>query len=119
MAFPKDFAWGAAAASYQVEGATHADGRGASVWDMFARKQGAIWRGHTADVACDHYHRYAEDVGLMREIGLKAYRLSISWPRVLPEGVGSVNQAGVDFYDRLIDALLAAGVTPWLTCFHW
>jgi beta-glucosidase len=119
MAFPKNFAWGAAAASYQIEGAAQADGKGESVWDMFVRKPGAIWRQHTGDQACDHYHRYAEDIALWKQIGLKAYRLSVSWPRILPSGVGQVNEAGLAFYDRLIDALLEAGITPWLTCFHW
>jgi beta-glucosidase len=119
MAFPKTFAWGAAAASYQIEGASRADGKGDSVWDMFVRKKGAIFRGHTGDVACDHYHRYPEDVALWKQIGLKAYRLSVSWPRVLPSGTGAVNEAGLAFYDRLVDTLLGAGITPWLTCFHW
>ncbi|MES1184904.1 MAG: GH1 family beta-glucosidase [Myxococcales bacterium] len=119
MAFPKNFAWGAAAASYQIEGAAHEDGKGDSVWDMFVRKNGTIWRQHTGDVACDHYHRYPEDVALWKQIGLKAYRLSVSWPRILPSGTGQVNEAGVAFYDRLVDALLEAGITPWLTCFHW
>ncbi|HEY6079335.1 MAG TPA: GH1 family beta-glucosidase [Polyangiaceae bacterium] len=117
--FSPKFVWGAAAASYQIEGAAEADGKGPSVWDMFCRKPGAVWNGHTGDVACDHYHRYADDVGLMKELGLQAYRLSISWPRVLPQGVGAANAAGLDFYDRLIDALLAAGVQPWVTLFHW
>src|SRR5687767_12928678 len=119
MSFPQNFVWGAAAASYQIEGAAHLDGKGPSVWDMLCRKQGAILNGDTGDVACDHYHRYAEDVALMRQIGLQAYRLSISWPRVLPTGTGSVNSAGLAFYDRLIDALLAAGIEPWVTLFHW
>jgi len=119
MAFPESFLWGSAAASYQIEGAAYADGKGASVWDMFCRKPGAVVDGHTGDVACDHYHRYAEDVALMKNIGLKAYRLSISWPRVLPEGIGTPNAAGLAFYDRLIDGLLAAGIEPWVTLFHW
>ncbi len=119
MSFPKDFVWGAAAASYQIEGAYAEDGKGLSVWDMFCRKEKAVFQGHTGDVACDHYHRYASDIGLMREMGLKAYRLSISWPRVLPEGVGKVNEKGLEYYDRLIDALLAAGVDPYVTLFHW
>src|SRR6478609_6389153 len=119
MAFPKDFVWGAAAASHQIEGASQADGKGESVWDMFARKKGTIWREHTADVACDHYHRYPEDVALWKQLGLQAYRLSVSWPRVLPSGTGSVNAAGLGFYDRLVDTLLAANITPWVTCFHW
>lgn len=117
--FPEGFVWGAAAASYQIEGAAAEDGKGPSTWDMFCRKPDAIWNGQNGDVACDHYHRYREDVALMRTLGLKAYRLSISWPRVLPEGVGAVNEAGLAFYDRLVDALLEAGVTPWVTLFHW
>jgi beta-glucosidase len=117
--FPEQFAWGAAGASYQIEGAAAADGKGPSTWDMFCRKPGAIWRGESGDIACDHYHRYREDVALMRRIGLGAYRLSVSWPRVLPHGVGPVNQPGLDFYHRLIDELLAAGIEPWVTLFHW
>lgn len=119
MSFPKGFVWGAAAASYQVEGAAYADGKGPSVWDMLCRKEGAIWNGQSGDVACDHYHRYKEDVALMKEIGLPAYRLSISWPRVLPAGVGAINTQGLDFYDQLVDELLAAGIQPWVTLFHW
>jgi len=119
MTFPEHFAWGAAAASYQIEGAAFADGKGASVWDMFCRKPGAVWQGQTGDVACDHYNRYVEDVALMKAIGLKAYRLSVSWPRVMPEGTGTPNAAGLAFYDRLVDALLAAGIEPWVTLFHW
>jgi beta-glucosidase len=117
--FPKDFVWGAAAASYQIEGAAQVDERGPSVWDMYCRKPGAVWNEHTGDVACDHYHRYAEDVALMKEIGLQAYRLSIAWPRIQPEGTGKPNAKGLDFYDRLIDSLLSAGITPWITLFHW
>lgn len=117
--FPKDFVWGAAAASYQIEGAAQVGGRGPSVWDMYCRKPDAVWNGHSGDVACDHYHRYAEDVGLMREIGLQAYRLSVAWPRILPDGTGQPNAQGLDFYDRLVDALLAANITPWVTLFHW
>ncbi|HVJ14086.1 MAG TPA: GH1 family beta-glucosidase [Polyangiaceae bacterium] len=119
MSFPSDFVWGAAAASYQIEGAFAEDGKGPSVWDMFCRKPGATFEGHHGDVACDHYHRYASDVELMREIGLRGYRFSVSWPRVLPEGTGQINQRGLDFYDRLVDALLAAGIEPYLTLFHW
>jgi beta-glucosidase len=117
--FPDQFAWGAAAASYQVEGAAQTDGRGLCVWDMFSRSPGRVFEGHTGAVACDHYHRYAEDIGLMRDIGLPHYRLSISWPRVLPNGTGAVNAKGLEFYDRLVDSLLAAGVQPWVTLFHW
>jgi beta-glucosidase len=119
MPFPKDFIWGAAAASYQIEGAATEDGKGQSVWDMFCKKPGAVFEGHTGDVACDHYHRYREDAALMNQIGLNAYRLSISWPRILPEGVGSINEAGLAFYDRLIDALLEFNVEPYVTLFHW
>ena len=119
MSFPEDFVWGAAAASYQIEGAVDADGRGESVWDALCRKPGAILRGDTGEVACDHYHRYAQDVGLMKQIGLQAYRLSISWPRVMPEGQGPINEAGLSFYDRLVDELLGAGIQPWVTLFHW
>jgi beta-glucosidase len=117
--FPREFVWGAAAAAYQIEGAHDVDGKGPSVWDMFCRKPEMVWSGHTGNVACDHYHRYAEDVALMQQLGLQAYRLSVSWPRVLPEGRGQANDAGLDFYDRLIDALLAAGIVPWVTLFHW
>ncbi|MFC1959225.1 GH1 family beta-glucosidase [Chloroflexota bacterium] len=119
MAFPEGFVWGAAAASYQLEGAAQADGKGLSVWDQFSHTPGKVYNGNTGDVACDHYHRYKEDVGLMKEIGLHAYRLSISWPRVIPAGTGAVNEAGLDFYDRLIDELLANQITPYVTLFHW
>jgi beta-glucosidase len=119
MNFPKDFTWGAAAASYQIEGGAYEDGKGLSVWDMMCREPGRIWEGNTGDVACDHYHRYKEDIGLMSEIGLKAYRLSVSWPRVMPDGTGRVNKKGLAFYDRLVDGLLAHGIEPWVTLFHW
>lgn len=119
MSFPKDFAWGVATASYQIEGAAQEDGRGAAVWDMFCRKPGAIHNGHTGDVACDHYHRYPEDVNIMRGLGLRAYRMSLSWSRVIPDGVGAVNPKGLEFYDRLVDSLLAANITPYITLFHW
>jgi len=118
-AFPSDFIWGAAAASYQIEGAWDADGKGASVWDMMCLQPGKIWSNQSGQIACDHYSRYREDVGLMKEIGLQAYRLSISWSRVMPQGTGAVNAAGLGFYDRLVDELLAAGVQPWVTLFHW
>jgi len=119
MSFPGDFVWGAAAASYQIEGAAYEDGKGLSVWDVMCQQPAKIWGGNTGDVASDHYHRFQEDARLMGEIGLKGYRLSISWPRVLPEGVGTINQKGLDFYDRLIDALLENNVQPWVTLFHW
>ena len=119
MSFPKNFAWGAATASYQIEGAAYEDGKGLSVWDVFCKKPGTIYKGQSGDVACDHYHRYKEDVALMKQIGLKAYRLSVSWPRVIPGGIGPVNTKGLDFYSALIDELLAAGIEPWVTLFHW
>jgi len=117
--FPKEFLWGAAAAAYQIEGAKDADGKGPSVWDMFCQKPGAIHEAHDGATACDHYYRYGEDVALMKTLGIDAYRLSISWPRILPSGTGQPNEAGLAFYDRLIDALLEAGITPWVTLFHW
>lgn len=119
MPFPKNFVWGAAAASYQIEGGAADDGKGASIWDAFTHEAGRIFDGHTGDVACDHYHRWREDVALMRELGLQAYRLSLSWPRIIPQGTGKPNTAGLAFYDQLIDALLAAGITPWVTLYHW
>ena len=115
----KPFLWGAATASYQIEGAVTEGGRVASIWDVFAHTPGKIERGETGDVACDHYHRYQEDVALLRELGAQAYRFSISWSRVLPEGRGRPNAAGLDFYDRLVDELVTAGVTPFATLFHW
>ena len=117
--FPANFAWGAATASYQIEGAWEADGKGESIWDRFSHTPGKIIDAASGDVACDHYHRYQEDVVLMRQLGLKAYRFSISWPRVLPAGFGGVNPAGLDFYDRLVDALLEAGIDPYVTLHHW
>lgn len=119
MPFPDGFLWGVAAAAHQIEGATTADGRGPCVWDDFAASPGAIFDGHSGRVACDHYHRYAEDAAQIADLGANAYRLSISWPRVLPEGIGKPNEAGLDFYDRLIDALLTRGIQPWATLFHW
>ncbi|MGQ9715646.1 MAG: GH1 family beta-glucosidase [Anaerolineae bacterium] len=119
LAFPEHFTWGAATAAYQIEGAWDEDGKGPSIWDVFCRVPGAIQDGDTGDVACDHYHRWREDVALMRELGLRAYRFSVSWPRVLPEGRGKVNRPGLDFYDRLVDALLAAEIQPFVTLYHW
>ncbi|MFJ7276980.1 GH1 family beta-glucosidase [Kitasatospora sp. NPDC098663] len=116
---PAGFRWGAATAAYQIEGAVDEDGRGPSVWDVFAARPGAVRDGHTGAVACDHYHRYPEDVALMKDLGLDGYRFSISWPRILPTGAGAVNPAGLAFYDRLVDALLEAGITPLPTLFHW
>ena len=108
--FPEGFVWGAATASYQIEGAWNEDGRGESIWDRFSHTPGKIEDKSSGDVACDHYHRYQEDIALMRHLGLKAYRFSTSWPRILPKGRGLVNEAGMDFYDRLVDALLEAGI---------
>ncbi|MBA4386751.1 MAG: beta-glucosidase [Verrucomicrobia bacterium] len=119
MSFPKGFVWGAAAASYQVEGSATDDGRGLCTWDMMCRQPGKVWEGNTGDVACDHIHRYKEDVKILGDLGVHAYRLSVCWPRVLPDGVGAVNAKGLDFYDRLVDALLARDVQPWVTLFHW
>jgi beta-glucosidase len=119
MTFPKGFVWGAATASYQVEGAAREDGKGPSVWDMMCRRPGAIWNGQNGDVACDHYHRYREDVALMKSLALRGYRFSIAWSRVLPDGTGKVNAKGLAFYDRLVDELLAAGIEPFVTLYHW
>ncbi|WP_035802902.1 GH1 family beta-glucosidase [Kitasatospora mediocidica] len=116
---PAGFRWGVSTAAYQVEGAVDEDGRGPSIWDVFASRPGAVRDGSTGRVACDHYHRYAEDVELMRELGLDGYRFSIAWPRIQPTGRGTANPAGLAFYDRLVDALLAAGITPLPTLFHW
>jgi beta-glucosidase len=117
--FPPDFIWGAATASYQIEGAAHEDGRGESVWDRFCATPGKVRNGDSGDVACDFYHRYRDDVGLMRELGLQAFRFSVAWPRVLPTGRRPVNEAGLDFYDRLVDELLKVGIEPFATLYHW
>jgi beta-glucosidase len=117
--FPAGFAWGAATAAYQIEGAVAEDGRGPSVWDTFSHRAGAVRHGDTGDVAADHYHRWPEDIGLMSALGIAAYRFSIAWPRVQPGGQGPANERGLDFYDRLTDALLAGGITPIPTLFHW
>ncbi|CAG0940248.1 beta-glucosidase [Anaerolineae bacterium] len=119
LSFPKDFVWGAATASYQIEGAWNEDGKGESIWDRFSHTPGKIENGDMGDVACDHYHHYRDDVALMRRLGLRAYRFSISWSRVLPEGRGAVNLVGLDFYDRLVDELFAANITPYATLYHW
>ncbi|MEV4416110.1 GH1 family beta-glucosidase [Catellatospora sp. NPDC049609] len=119
LAFPAGFRWGAATAAYQIEGAATEDGRGPSIWDTFARRPGRVHEGHTGDVACDHYRRYREDVALLAELGMGTYRFSIAWPRVKPGGTGPVNVRGLDFYDRLVDELLAAGVEPMVTLYHW
>ena len=119
MTFPKGFIWGGATSAYQIEGAAYEDGRGPSIWDVFCRKPGAVLQGESGDRACDHYHRYKEDVALMKSLGLEAYRFSIAWPRVLPRGRGATNQAGLDFYDRLTDEVLRSGITPYVTLYHW
>src|SRR6476469_1319924 len=117
--FPSAFLWGCATASYQIEGAVHEDGRGPSIWDTFSHTPGKTRDGDTGDVACDHYHRMPEDVALMGELGLQAYRFSIAWPRVSPTGSGTVDQAVLDFYSRLVDELLAKGISPVATLYHW
>lgn len=119
MIFPRDFLWGAATSAYQIEGATREDGRGLSIWDQFAATPGHTYQGETGDVAVEHYHRMEQDVALMADLGLTAYRFSIAWPRILPDGSGTVNQAGIDFYDRLVDRLLAHHITPVATLYHW
>jgi beta-glucosidase len=117
--FPRRFVFGAATSSYQIEGAWDEDGRGESIWDRFAHTPGRIQDGRTGDVACDHYHRWAEDVSLMGSLGLTAYRFSIAWPRILPDGAGATNPAGLGFYDRLVDGLLEQGIEPYVTLYHW
>lgn len=119
MSFPKDFCWGAATASYQIEGAWNEDGKGPSIWDDFCEQPGTISDKSSGKVACDHYHRFREDVALMAEYGIRNYRFSVSWPRILPEGTGKVNEAGVAFYNNLIDCLLEHGIRPWMTIYHW
>lgn len=117
--FDQNFIFGASTAAYQIEGAWDEDGKGVSIWDHFAHLPGTMRHGHTGDVACDHYHRYREDVALMKELGLDSYRFSISWPRIFPQGKGPANRKGVDFYARLVDTLLDAGISPFITLFHW
>src|SRR2546429_5074628 len=117
--FPADFRWGVSTAAYQIEGAVTEDGRGPSIWDTSSHEPGRVADGSTGDVACDHYHRWADDVALMRELGIRAYRFSIAWPRIQPTGSGPVNAAGLAFYDRLVDSLLEAGIDPAATLYHW
>ncbi|MDP3063939.1 MAG: family 1 glycosylhydrolase, partial [Chloroflexota bacterium] len=117
--FPNGFLWGAATAAYQVEGACDEDSKGESIWDRFCRTPGMVHDGDRGDVACDHYHRYREDVALMRQLKLNAYRFSVSWPRIFPQGGGRPNRQGLDFYDRLVEALLAADIQPMVTLYHW
>jgi beta-glucosidase len=117
--FPSGFLWGTATASYQIEGAVDVDGRGPSIWDTFCHRSGEVWNGDTGDVACDHYHRMDEDLDLMKKLGVGSYRFSVAWPRVQPDGKGPANQAGLDFYRRLVDGLLARDIEPTLTLYHW
>jgi beta-glucosidase len=119
MRLPADFVWGAATASYQIEGAVHEDGRGESIWDRFCATPGKVRNGESGAVACDFYHRYPNDIALMRKLGIDSFRFSIAWPRILPEGRGRVNGAGLDFYDRLVDRLLESGIQPCVTLYHW
>ena len=117
--FPADFTWGAATASYQIEGAASAGGRGESIWDRFSAAPGKVRNGDSGAVACDFFHRFGDDIALMRELGLDGFRFSVAWPRIVPEGRGRVNEAGLDFYDRLVDALLESGIQPCVTLYHW
>jgi beta-glucosidase len=119
LTFPSNFLWGAATSAYQIEGAHDADGKGESIWDRFSHTPGKIDNGETGDTAVDHYHRYPQDVALMKELGLRAYRLSTAWTRILPAGRGEVNQKGLDFYNRLVDSLLAQDIVPFITLYHW
>src|SRR4030081_973197 len=119
LAFPDGFLWGSATSAYQIEGSPLADGAGPSIWQRFAHSPGRTTNGDTGDIACDHYRRFRDDVKLMSELGLQADRFSISWSRILPQGTGAVNMRGLDFYEQLVDALLAANITPNATLFHW
>ena len=120
MSFPKDFVWGAASASYQVEGGAFEDGKGLSIWDAFSHFPGKIYGDQNGDKAADAYHRFEEDLDLMRQMGIRHYRFSLSWPRIFPDGtVQNLNPAGLDYYDRLVDGCLARGITPWVTLYHW
>lgn len=119
MGFRKDFVWGEATAAYQIEGAAYEDGKGWNIWDVFCKEEGKVFEGHSGDQACDHYHRFKEDVQIMKNLGVKAYRFSVSWARVLPDGTGKVNEAGIRFYHELIDTLCEAGIEPYMTLFHW
>jgi beta-glucosidase len=119
MKFPNTFLWGAAASAYQIEGAWNEDGKGESIWDRYAHTPGNVLNGDTGDIACDHYHLFLDDIQIMKDLGIDAYRLSISWPRILPSGRGAINQAGLDFYSQLIDALLDANILPFVTLYHW
>ena len=117
--FEKDFIWGVATAAYQIEGAANQDGKGVSVWDVASQKENVVRNGENANIACDHYHHLEEDLDLLASLRVKAYRFSIAWTRIFPDGVGAVNETGVDFYDRLIDGLIKRGIRPIVTLFHW
>ena len=119
MSFRKDFAWGEATSSYQIEGGAFIDGKGWDIWDVYCKEEGKVFEGHTGDVACDHYHRFKEDVALMKELGINAYRFSINWSRIFPNGYGKINELGVKFYHNLIDELINAGIEPFITLYHW
>lgn len=117
--FPQDFMWGTATAAYQIEGAYEEDGRGLSIWDTFAHTPGKVFNGDNGNVACDSYHRYEEDIRLMKELGIRTYRFSVSWPRIFPNGDGEVNQEGLDYYHRVVDLLNENGIEPFCTLYHW
>ena len=117
--FGKNFIWGAATSAYQIEGGAYEDGKGLNIWDVFCRQSGRVFEGNTGDTACDHYHRAEEDVELMKQLGIKAYRFSVNWARLLPNGTGAVNHRGIDFYDRLIELLLENDIMPFMTLYHW
>jgi len=117
--FPKDFTWGTATSSYQIEGASFKDGKGLTIWDVFCKTKGKVANGDTGEVTCDHYHLYKEDIAMMAKLGVKAYRFSISWARIMPNGYGEVNEKGIAFYSDLLDTLLQYNITPWVTLYHW
>jgi beta-glucosidase len=119
MNFPDNFLWGTATAAYQVEGAANEGGRGASIWDTFSHTPGKVYRGDTGDIACDHYHRLEEDLDLIADLGLRAYRFSVAWPRVQHEGTGAANQSGLDYYRRLVEGLRERSIEPMITLYHW
>jgi beta-glucosidase len=119
LTFPKDFIWGVATSAYQIEGAWKEDGRGPSIWDTFSHTPGKIANNENGDIAADHYHRWKEDIALLSDMGIKAYRFSTAWPRILPDGTGKVNKKGLDFYDRIVDELLKRKIEPYVCLFHW
>ncbi len=119
MSFPKTFSWGAASASYQIEGGAFEDGKGLSIWDSYSHRPGKTFNGHNGDISCDAYHRFEEDLDLMQELGIRNYRFSLSWARIIPDGSGQVNQAGLDYYDKLVNGCLMRNITPWITLYHW